>query len=297
MRPFFSDVGFRLLFGIVLAFAFSLPRAVEAQEDPYFVTDHYHLPDTGALGIATYAVAGVPKGGNGFLGSEMEFEYRATKWWGTSIVLHGQSTLGESTLFTGYSWENKFKLAPAGTFFLNPVLVFKWEDLSGADKSVAEIEGHASTEDFTTPNAVAHQTREHEVEMKLILSRDYRAWNFSGNMVAAKEWSDEPWQFGYSLGVSRPLSAREKDKGCNLCSRAFSAGMEFYGGLGDAHQFGLSNTSHYLGPAISWELANGVAFKAAPNFGLTRESQHAFVHFAMIYDIPDFKDHVRKWFH
>lgn len=47
MCRFFKDVGFHLLFGIELALALSLPRAAEAQEDPYFVTDHYHLPDAG----------------------------------------------------------------------------------------------------------------------------------------------------------------------------------------------------------------------------------------------------------
>jgi hypothetical protein len=130
----------------------------------------------------------------------------------------------------------------------------------------------------------------------LILSRDHRGWNFAGNILAAKDVSGEPWQFGYSLGTSRPFSTAKSDTQCNVCRRAFSAGMEFYGGLGDTHQFGLSQTSHYLGPTISWELANGIAFKAAPNFGLTQQSQHAFVHFAVIYDIPDFKKRVGEWF-
>lgn len=80
-----------------------------------------------------------------------------------------------------------------------------------------------------------------------------------------------------------------------MCPRAFSAGMELYGGLGDAHQFGISQTSHYLGPEISWKLANDIAFKAAPHFGLTQQSQHALIHFAVIYDVPDFKKKVREW--
>jgi hypothetical protein len=39
-----------------------------------------------------------------------------------------------------------------------------------------------------------------------------------------------------------------------------------------------------------------VAFKAAQNFGLTSESQRVFIHFAVIYDVPDFKKRVREWF-
>jgi hypothetical protein len=272
-------------------------RPGAAQEAPYFITEHHHLPEAGALGLANYSVAGIPKQGHGFLGSDMEFEYRAIKWWATTLELHGQSTLGESTIFTGYAWSNKFKLAPAGQFFVNPVLVVTWEDASAADKSVAEIEGHSSLEDFATPNGVARRDREHEIETRLILSRDHRGWNFAGNVLTAKNLSGEPWQFGYSLGVSRPLSTAKSDKSCSACRRAFSAGMEFYGGLGDSDQFGLDRTSHYLGPALSWELTSGVAFKVAPNFGLTRESQRAFIHFAVIYDIPDFNKRVREWFH
>ena len=283
---------------LILVFAAVLLQgAINAQENPYFVTEHHHLFEAGALGIANYSVAGVPKQGHGFLGSEMEFEYRATKWWATTLELQGQSTLGESTIFTGYGWSNKFKLAPSGRLFLAPVLVVTWEDSSAADKSVAEIEGHSSQEDFAIANGVARNEREHEIETKLILSRDHRGWNFAGNILAAKNLSGEPWQFGYSLGSSRPFSTAKIAEPCSLCRQAFSAGLEFYGELGDANQFGLSRTAHYLGPAISWELASGLAFKAAPSFGLTGESQRAFVHFAVVYDIPDFKKRFREWLH
>jgi hypothetical protein len=83
---------------------------------------------------------------------------------------------------------------------------------------------------------------------------------------------------------------------CTLCQRASSAGMELYGGLGDSDQFGLARISHISGRHFSSELANGVAFKAAPNFGLTSESQRVFIHFAVIYDVPDLKKRVREWF-
>jgi len=87
-------------------------QTATTQEDPYFVTDHHHLPDAGALGLANYSVLGAPGQGNGFLGSQMEFEYRMTKWWSTQVQLDGQTTFHDSTVFTGYSWTNKFKLAP-----------------------------------------------------------------------------------------------------------------------------------------------------------------------------------------
>lgn len=267
-----------------------------AQESPYFVTDHHHLPDHGALGLANYNVFGDPKIGNGFLGSVLEFEYRPLKWWSTEVQLEGQSTLNDSTVFTGYTWVNKFKLAPRNRW-INSVLSIGWEDTNEANKSIVEIEGHADEDDFNLRNDVARRLQEHEIEAKLVLSRDHKGWNFAGNLIAVKNLAGEPWQFGYSLGISRPLSTAEAKDHCTFCRKSVAAGFEFYGGLGDAHSFGLQNTSHYLGPVMSWQLTDRMSLKAGPHFGLTRESLHALVHFAVVYDIPDFGNRIRELFH
>ncbi len=81
-----------------------------------------------------------------------------------------------------------------------------------------------------------------------------------------------------------------------MCRKRFSAGLEFYGGLGDAHAFGLQRTSHYLGPDFSWQLSERWAVKAGPHFGLTRDSQPVLVHVAVIYDIPEFAAKARDLF-
>lgn len=267
-----------------------------AQESPYFVTDHHHLPDPGALGLANYNVVGDAKMANGFIGSVLEFEYRPAKWWSTEVQLEGQTTFNESTVFTGYTWVNKFKLVRKNRW-INAALCVGWEDTNAANKSVVEIEGHASEDDFNLPNDVARRIQEHEIEIKLILSRDHRGWNFASNVIGVKNLAGEPWQFGYSLGVSRPLSTVEAKNHCSFCRKSVAAGLEFYGGLGDAHSFGLQNTSHYLGPVMSWQLRDHLAVKAGPHFGLTRQSQHALVHFAVVYDVPEFGNRLRDFFH
>ena len=271
-------------------------QSSNAQEGTYFVTDHHHLHEAGNLGISNYSVLGAPKKGNQYLGSQIEVEYRLTKWWATEVQVDGQTTWNDSTIFTGYSWTNKFKLFPSN-HWISSALVVSWEDGSTADKCVAEIEGYGAEEDFALPNSVTRKIHEHETELKLVLSRDYKGWNFSGNVMAAKDLAGEPWEFGYSLGTSRPLSATDKDEHCVFCRRSISAGLEFYGGLGDAHAFGLQNTPQYLGPEMAWKLSEQLAVKAGPHFGLTPTSQHVLVHFGVVYDIPDFNKRMTELFH
>lgn len=63
--PGMSWVSASALIGVLLI---SRCQSGFTQETPYFVTDHHHLPDPGALGLASYNVAGDPKIGNGCLG-------------------------------------------------------------------------------------------------------------------------------------------------------------------------------------------------------------------------------------
>lgn len=281
---------------LALAVLLTACERANAFEDTYFVTDHHHLPEAGTLGIANYSVLGAPKVGNGFIGSQMELEYRVTNWWATQVQFNGQTTWNDSTIFTGYTWSNKFKLFP-DNHWVDSALIVEWEDGNAADKCVAEIEGHAAEEDFALSNNELRSIHEHELEMKLIISRDYKGWNFAGNVIAAKNITGQPWEFGYSLGASRPFSTDEVDGHCLFCRRSISAGLEFYGGLGDAHSLGLQNTPHYLGPEMSWKLTDRLAVKVGPHFGLTRQSQHFLVHFGVIYDIPKFNQRMAELFH
>jgi hypothetical protein len=281
---------------LAMAVLLAACQRANAFEDTYFVTDHHHLPEAGTLGIANYSVVGAPKQGNGFVGSQMELEYRITNWWATQVQFDGQTTWNDSTIFTGYSWTNKFKLFP-DNHWLNSALVVSWEDGNAADKCVAEIEGHAAEEGFALSNDDLRKIHEHELEMKLVVSRDYKGWNFAGNVMAAKDLAGEPWEFGYSVGTSRPLSTADGDEHCVFCRKSVSAGLEFYGGLGNAHSVGLQNTPHYLGPEMSWKLTDRLAVKVGPHFGLTPQSEHFLVHFGVIYDIPKFNQRMAELFH
>jgi len=72
--------------------------------------------------------------------------------------------------------------------------------------------------------------------------------------------------------------------------------VEIYGGLGEAHNFTLRGTSHYLAPLISWELPNGTTIRFSPGFGLTGASHRVLLRFGVSYEIGGFGRRVRNLF-
>jgi len=79
----------------------------------------------------------VPKAGNPFVATALEFEYGVKAWWTTELYLDGQATAGESTVFTGFRLENRIRPL-LREHWINPVLYFEFEDINGADKALLE---------------------------------------------------------------------------------------------------------------------------------------------------------------
>src|SRR5579862_5475452 len=237
-----------------------------AQERPYFVTYSHEMEEPGNLEIEIFNVTGKPPGDNRFLGSTVEFEYGLKTWWTTEFYLDGQATINDSTIFTGFRWENRFRPL-LREHWINPVLYAEFEDTS-ADKSLREVVGHDGIPDFSESNAIARMDHEREMELKLILGSNYHGVNISENIIAEKNLSNDPWEFGYAWAVSRPLKLAASAHKCAFCAERFQAGLEMYGGLGDRDSFGLNRTSHYLGPTMNWTAANGTTLSFSPQFGL-----------------------------
>src|SRR5215470_2173064 len=225
----------------ILALAAGLggfPHAAHGQEN-YFVTYSHEMEEPGTLELATRMVNGFPHDGNSFLGSALELEYGVKAWWTSELYLDGQSTSNESTLFTGFRLENRFRPL-LREHWINPVLYFEFENINSADKSLLEVVGHDGRSDFLERNDRSEKKR--EVEFKLILSSNFKGWNLSENIIAEKNVKGEPWEFGYAIGISRPLSLTASPNPCRLCAENFSLGAELYGGLGDRYSFGLHDT-------------------------------------------------------
>lgn len=256
------------------------------QERPYFVTYSHEMEEPGNLEVESYSVVGQPPGGNVFLGSTMEFEYGVKAWWTSEFYLDGQGTQKESTIFTGFRWENRIRPL-LREHIINPVLYVEYENIS-ADKSLREIVGHDGTADLITPNGEARSEVEREMEMRLILGSNLHGWNISENFVSEKNLAGDPWEFGYAWAVSRPLAMAASARPCTVCAEKFQAGFEMYGGLGDTASFGLHNTSHYAGPTINWSAPGGITLSFSPQFGLNDYSVPHLYRFGIAYEIDQF---------
>ena len=156
------------------------------------------MEEPGNLDIEFFNAVGKPPGGNRFIGSNVEFEYGATAWWTTEFYLDGQLTQHDSTIFTGYRWENRFRPL-LREHWINPVIYIEIEN-TRADKALREVVGHDGKDDFLESNAISRHDKARELELKLILGSNYRGWNISENIIAEKNLptsrgnSDMRWQ-------------------------------------------------------------------------------------------------------
>ena len=269
--------------------------SLEAQENPYIVAYDHNLEEPGSLEVEYFSTFGTQRGGPGFHAFWGEFEYGATAWWTTEFYLDGQTTFDQSTLFTGFRWENRVRPLKR-EHFINPVLYVEFEDINEADKILKEIEGHDVEADQAVPNSISRQQVVREIELKLILSSNYKGWNFAENTLAVKNLSNQPWEFGYALGVSRPLAMKGAAHRCNFCPQHFIAGLEMYGGLGDRASFGLHDTSQYLAPGLVWNLPSGWTLRIEPTFGLNGNSHQFLLRWGVSYEISAFGRMVESLF-
>jgi hypothetical protein len=275
---------------LVLLLAAGCAPKLRAQET-YFITYSHQMEEPGNLELATKNVSGFPSGGNSFLGSAVELEYGVKAWWTSELYLDAQSTTRESTLFTGFRLENRIRPL-LREHWINPVLYFEFENINSADKSLLEVVGHDGRADFLSRNDRSEKLR--EAELKLILSSNFKGWNLSENIIAEKNLKAEPWEFGYAVGLSRPLSLQASPNPCRVCRENFSLGTELYGGLGDRYTFGLHHTSHYLAAITAWQVPNGPTLKVSPGFGLNSYSHGMLMRFGISYEIDQIMSKLRR---
>ena len=277
-----------LLVAFLALLASSTPA--RAQENQ-FITYSHQMEEPGNLEIAIKAVSGSPKGGNTFHATALEFEYGVKAWWTTELYLDGQTTGHESTVFTGFRFENRFRPLMR-EHWINPVLYVEFENINGADKTLLEVVGHDGVTRFSERNDRSEKKR--EAELKLILSSNVKGWNISENLIAEKNLKAEPWEFGYAFAVSRPLSFAASAAACTFCKENFSLGAEMYGGLGDRYSFGLHDTSHYLAPVASLRMPAGPNIKISPSFGLNDNSLRFLLRFGVSYEIEQIASKLRR---
>jgi hypothetical protein len=266
-----------------------------AQESPYFVTYDHHLEEPGNLEIATASTTGAPRSDQKwFFAPYLELEYGVTARWTSEVYLEGQTTSGDSAIFTGFRFENRFRPLKR-EHWINPVLYFEYEHVNEGSRIVKEVVGNAP--DFSESNSELSKSWNNELEGKLILSSNVHNWNIAENFIVEKNASqDEGVEFGYSFGVSRPLARMASATQCHLCRENFIAGMELYGGLGSTNGFGFHDTAHYVAPTISWQLGDSSSLFFSPAIGLTHQSSAALLRFGYSYEVRGFGTKVAQMF-
>lgn len=277
---------------MTLLMAFSPLHRLQAQEKPHFVTYSHDLEEPGNLEIETKTALGQPDQSHRFGATATEFEYGVKAWWTSELYLDGQATAQDSTIYTGWRLENRFRPLMR-EHLINPVLYVEYENTSGADKTVLEVVGHDGQSDLAEPNGEARHEHQHEGEFKLILSSNLKAWNVSENFITEKDMSHAPWEFGYAVGAARPLRTMGSEKPCNFCLEKFTAGAEAYGGLGDTFSLTMRDTSHYIAPIVGWQLPAG-RLSFSTGFGLTGSSLDRVYRVGWASEIPQFGSLFRR---
>jgi hypothetical protein len=275
------------------ALGVALPLAAGAQERAYFITYNHQMEEPGNLEIALNPVLANQRRGAGFLASWLELEYGVKGWWTSELYLDGQATRRDSTVATGWRWENRWRPLML-EHWINPVLYVELEAIDAADKTMLEVVGHDVEADHAVTNREARRERLREVETKLILTSQYRDWDISENLIAEKNVAGAPWEFGYAIGFSRPLALAARPGPCALCLENFVAGVELYGGLGDGLRFGLRDTSHYLAPVLAWNLPSGTTLRLSPTFGLNGSSHRFLLRLGVSYEVSDAGHRLRQ---
>ena len=275
--------------GLLLASAMRL----QAQEAPYLVTYSDVLEEPGNLEVASQNLYSAPKDANAFYAQTFEFEYGVAAWWTTEVYLQGQVTQRDSTIFTGFRFENRFRPLRR-SHWVNPVLYLEYEDIDNADKSFLEVTGNHVIQDQQVANGLLRSDVERSLEGKIILSSYVKGFNVSENFIAEKNIANEPWEFGYAVAASRPLVNEASEHHCVFCPQYFSAGGELFGGLGTRYTFGTSGTSQYAGPTISYMAPRNVTVLVGPEFGLNANSAGVLWRLKVAYEFEQFRDHFRR---
>jgi len=251
------------------------------------------MEEPGNLEIATSSTMGVPRAGQRFyFAPYVELEYGVTARWTSELYLEGQSTAGDSAVFTGWRLENRFRPL-AREHRINPILYVEYEGLNEATRIQKEVVGNAPS--FDEPNSELSRTPAHELETKLILSSNVHDWNIAENFIVEKNFSaDEGLEFGYALGVYRLSPAWPRRK-LSFCRENFSAGVELYGGLGSTKGFGFHDTAHYLAPVLSWQISDDTSLRSLRPSSDPR-SNPVLLRFGYSYEIRGFSSKLAQMF-
>src|SRR5216684_8514725 len=87
----------------------AFPTSGLAQQRPYFLTYSHEMEEPGSLELSFRNAMGRPHEGGRFSGGILEAEYGVKAWWTAEFSLDGASVAHDSTVFTGFRLESRFR--------------------------------------------------------------------------------------------------------------------------------------------------------------------------------------------
>jgi hypothetical protein len=250
----------RITFKITSAAVFLLPAVAalwpataRADRRAYAETYEAVTAPRGELDVetwSTYATDGeVPNGPAGAVKgfrNMVELEYGLTDRW--DVALYNLLDTDTSTGQTGYAGvkiETRYRLLPAASWVLDPVIYFELQFLRHGDAA-------------------------QKAEVKLILARDQGPWNLAFNIAGEAErltTGDLVPETEYALGVSRELGGPALKLGAEIFGKAEKPPGE------------PVEVFAWTGPALSWatrfsqHTLNGLWVTVGAGRGLTEHSE------------------------
>lgn len=270
---------FRLLFFTAILSLAAFSGVARAGNGANFVLYNHHTADAGEKEIMFMNDMGAEPDGTRYAAQMIEIEYGLTDKLTTEFMVEGQTTFGEGAYnFTGWRWENRYRLFDYGTP-LNPVIYVEWEDLSEDTKYKMEISGRedATEQEKTRP-------RERILETRLILGQDItERLDVSFNWINESDLDTGVTAFGYALGFNYKVG--ELPNGVKHISEEHGyhpevrVGVELFGALGDSDKGITADadlTAHYLGVNMLYHVAQNTMIKFGGAIGLTNVSEDLF---------------------
>lgn len=197
------QVVFLLLMGTALAGV----RPVRAGNDIYFVTYNHHINkgETELMVMTDFTIPRerTPEVGT-YMSNMIELEYGFTHQWASELMLEGFFDFDrQAARYTGFRWENRYRLQRAANKGLNPVLYMEYEDLDAQTRFKMEVSGR---EDGKGEPAGPEPERERILETRIILSRDFGPYNVAFNWINEMDLQRRLFtDYGYALGFRKTL--------------------------------------------------------------------------------------------
>lgn len=160
--------------------------ATFAGNDGYFTTYNHHI-EAGKWELMLMNDYTVPSSlnraeGEGHYFSQMiELEYEIAGRFATEFMIEGfEDVESGKSMFTGFRWENRFKLFEDETF-LNPLIYAEYEHLQKETRYKMEVSGWVKPPYDEEDNGVEKDER--ILETRIILSHDFNNANIAFNWI------------------------------------------------------------------------------------------------------------------